>query len=281
MAVGREVYVNGIQLHYLDYEGENPPLILMHGLTANAHFMDGLAYAGLTRAVRLIAPDLRGRGLSAKPDAGYTMADHAADILGLVDTLGIERGFVGGHSFGGLVTYYLAAHHPDRVSKCVVLDAPGSVSPFLLDQIRPALERLRQVLPSWEAYLQMVKAMPYYTGWWDEALENTYRADMFFNADGTVQSRMNPDHIQQAAQGVLDTDWPAVVAKISAPTLLLRATDSFGPPGFPALLSREDAELTLQRLAQGKLQDFPGNHITYLFGAHATAVVEAIVNFLQ
>ena len=92
------VQINDIQLHYLDHPGGDPPLVLMPGLAANAHSFDGLIKAGLSPTLRVLALDLRGRGLSDKPDSGYSMADHAADVLGLLDALdeyrppaGLER----------------------------------------------------------------------------------------------------------------------------------------------------------------------------------------------
>jgi len=83
------VETNGIKLHYLDYPGDGPAVVLAHGLTANCRSFDVVA-GHLAPRLRVIAPDLRGRGASDKPATGYTMADHAADVLGLLDALGRE-----------------------------------------------------------------------------------------------------------------------------------------------------------------------------------------------
>src|SRR5688572_908823 len=93
----RYVEANGIQIHYLDHAGGEPPLVLLHGLTANCHAFDGLIHAGLSPRFRVIAPDLRGRGASDQPSAGYTMRDHADDVIGLLDALKLERVVLGGH----------------------------------------------------------------------------------------------------------------------------------------------------------------------------------------
>ncbi|HEX8185076.1 MAG TPA: alpha/beta hydrolase, partial [Blastocatellia bacterium] len=79
--------VNDIQLHYIDYAGSEPVLVLLPGLTANAHAFDGLIQAGLNARFRVLAVDLRGRGLSDKPAVGYSMAQHAADVIALLDHL--------------------------------------------------------------------------------------------------------------------------------------------------------------------------------------------------
>lgn len=279
MSVGRTVETNGIELHYLDYGGGGPTLVLTHGLTANAHSFNRIA-ARLGPAVRLIAVDLRGRGRSDAPDAGYTMADHAADVMGLLDAERLDRVAIGGHSFGGLLTYYLAANHPERVERCVVLDAPAEVDPTILKQIQPSLDRLDVVMPSWDDYLALVQAMPYYDGWWDPAIEAFYRADVVENVDGTVRARCRPGHIAAAVAGTLAVDWPSTVARIEQPTLLLRASDPFGPPGYPPILSEDLARRTLALLPDGRLVSFPGNHITFLFGDPGRAVAEAITSFV-
>ena len=81
----RFIRTNGIQLHYLEHPGDGPSTVLLPGLTANAHAFDGLVQAGLSPRFHTLALDLRGRGLSDAPEYGYTMADHAADVLGLLD----------------------------------------------------------------------------------------------------------------------------------------------------------------------------------------------------
>ena len=119
----------------------------MPGLTANAHSFDGLIAAGLNQKHRVLALDLRGRGLSDKPATGYSMADHAADVLALLDSLGLEQVLLGGHSFGGLLTYYIAANFPERVSKLVVLDAGVVFNPRIQELLMPTLSRLGRFIP--------------------------------------------------------------------------------------------------------------------------------------
>ncbi|MBV8228535.1 MAG: alpha/beta fold hydrolase, partial [Planctomycetaceae bacterium] len=87
-----------IRIHYLDYPGGEPTVVLLPGLTANAHIFDALIEAGLSPPFHVLALDLRGRGKSDAPPAGfdpatpaanYSMADHAADVIGLLEGLDI------------------------------------------------------------------------------------------------------------------------------------------------------------------------------------------------
>lgn len=271
---------NGIRLHYLDRAGEGPTLLLLPGLTANAHEFEGLLRAGLASQLRMLAVDLRGRGKSDAPDGPYDVATHATDVVGLMNALGIDAAIVGGHSFGGLISYYLAANHPDRVTRCIAMDAPAEVHLGIMDQIKPSLDRLGMVFPSWDEYLALVKSMPYYGGWWDPAIEEYFRNDLRENADGTVQAISHPDHIGAAALATLDIDWTETVGRIDQPTLLLRAPDPLGSPEVGPIVTREVAERTRQRIANSELVEIPGNHITMLFGDSAPLVVAEIHRFV-
>jgi pimeloyl-ACP methyl ester carboxylesterase len=275
------VETNGIRLHYL-VRGQGPTLVLLPGLTANAHSFAGLVGAGLTDRVQLIAVDMRGRGRSDAPDGPYDIATHATDVIGLLDALDLEQVVVGGHSFGGLVSYYLAANNPDRVTKCIAMDSPAEVHVGVLDQIKPSLDRLGAVFSSWDEYLARIKGSPYFTGWeWDPAIEQYYRNDLRANADGTVQAISRPDHIQAAALGTLEVAWTEVVSRITQPALLLRAPDPLGAPEVGPIVTREAAERTLGRIPNATLRDIPGNHITFLFGESARLVVEEITEFID
>jgi pimeloyl-ACP methyl ester carboxylesterase len=277
----RYVSTNGIRLHYLEHPGNGPVLVLAPGLTANAHSFDGLMRAGLGDVAHVLALDLRGRGESDAPPSGYSMEDHARDVLGLLDALELERVVMGGHSFGGLLTYWLAANHPERVERCVVLDAPAVVNARVVEQIQPSLARLGQVYASWEEYLALVRSMPYFDeGGWNPDIESYFRADVRFLPDGTVRARSQPEHMGEAAAGTAAVDWAGLVSRIMQPTLLLRAPGSFGPPGSPPLLSRGDAEWTVGLIADGRLVDGIGNHLTFVFGQGAQVLTGAIAEFL-
>ena len=274
------ISANHITLHYLDYNPESdlPLLLLMHGLSANAHCFEGLVAAGLTAYFRVISVDLRGRGQSDKPAAGYSMADHAADIIGLLDGLGVEQVILGGHSFGGLLTMYTAVHYPTRVSKLIILDAAGSLHPDVRELIKPSLARLEKTLPSWEAYRDAMKSQPFLHGYWDDALEAYYRADVEIQPDGTAVPRSDPHAIWSAADLAIYEPWADHLTHIHQPALLIRAPDNYGPA---PILPLAQAQETVNALANCTYAEAEGNHMTMLFGKNATAVVETINQFIN
>ncbi len=123
----------------------------MHGITANSHAWLAVARE-LAGRVRVVAPDLRGRGASNALPPPFGMAAHADDLRALLDQLGAERAVFAGHSLGGYIVARLAADHPDRVRAAVLVDggltipsAGEGVDPqeFADAFLGPALARLR------------------------------------------------------------------------------------------------------------------------------------------
>lgn len=269
---------NDISLHYLDHPGDDPTILLLHGLTANAHFFDGLASSSLPN--RLLAVDLRGRGQSDKPETGYSMAEHAADMLGLMDNLGLEKVILAGHSFGGLLTCYLAANFPERVRRCIVMDA-GFLHPNVKELIKPSLDRLEQPTPSWAAYRDGVREAAYWQGYWDKAVENYYRADVQTKDDGSVQARSKPANIAEAVDKALAEPWHEIFGRVQQPTLMLNAPGPFGPPGAPAIMPPAQAQETVNALPNCRYKAVPGNHMTMLFGDNVETLAQEILAFLE
>lgn len=277
----KTIQTNGIKLHALDRPGGEPTLVYLPGLTANAHLFDGVAQAGLSPQFRILALDLRGRGLSDKPQSGYTMPDHAADVIGVLDEEGIKQATLVGHSFGGLLSLYLAANYPDRVERIVIIDAAKSATdPQVAEMIRPSLNRLGVVLPSVAAYLAAMKQMPYLDGYWDDSLEAYFRADMHVNEDGTAQAHSTPAAIGAVIDGIVTEDWDAIIDGVRCPALLINATAPYGPPGSPPLITAAAAKETAVQLANCQYVHVPGNHITMVFGDNAQNIAAHITEFI-
>ena len=201
----------GVRIHYLEHDGPAPPMVLVHGLTANAHYFDSLVHAGLPDVRGALAVDLRGRGLSDKPATGYSVPETAADVIALMDHHGIERTVVCGHSYGGLLGIYLASEYPERVSKLIVIDiaGPSIRSAAVAELLKPSLERLGKVFPSLETYLASRRELPSMDGYWDAHIESFYRADVEHLPDGTVRVCIPPSAIEQVIIEGQQIDWQA------------------------------------------------------------------------
>ena len=112
---------NGIRMHYTRTGGGKPAVVLLHGLAAN-----GLCWTAIAQALEgeydVIMPDLRGHGKSSAPEHGYRYEDHARDIAGLVNGLGIAPAVMIGHSMGGLAAAVVASQSPELTRGLVLAD---------------------------------------------------------------------------------------------------------------------------------------------------------------
>lgn len=118
---------DGVRLRVSDTGGGGIPLILLHGWGQTAALFDG-QLTGLAGARRVIAYDMRGHGLSDKPDHGYRIARLAADLRDVLDGLGIEQADLLGWSMGASVTWsYLELFGSARVRSLVIVDQPAAV----------------------------------------------------------------------------------------------------------------------------------------------------------
>jgi pimeloyl-ACP methyl ester carboxylesterase len=108
-----KVRVNGIELHYVE-AGAGEPLLLIMGFGGD-HLAWAFQVPAFSARYRVISFDNRGAGQSSVPDEPYSTRMMAADAVGLLDALGIERAHVLGASMGGMIAQELALNHPGRV----------------------------------------------------------------------------------------------------------------------------------------------------------------------
>jgi pimeloyl-ACP methyl ester carboxylesterase len=114
------IHLNGAAFHMVR-AGEGRPLLLLHGWPEYWLTWDSVM-ARLQDRFQLIAPDLRGFGDSDKPPGPFGPDGHAADMLALIDALGLERAGVVGHDVGGAAMQALARSAPDRLTGLFFFD---------------------------------------------------------------------------------------------------------------------------------------------------------------
>jgi pimeloyl-ACP methyl ester carboxylesterase len=125
----RRVRGDGVELDVLD-EGSGPAVLLVHGFPDSSHLWRHQVPALVAAGLRVIAPDLRGLGASDRPARveDYRISRSVADLLAVLDELGVERARVAAHDWGAGVAWLLAALHPDRVERLVAMSVghPGA-----------------------------------------------------------------------------------------------------------------------------------------------------------
>jgi gamma-D-glutamyl-L-lysine dipeptidyl-peptidase len=148
------VEVNDCQLYYESFGLEQPdkaPVILIHGATQTGLSCWRLVAPLLARQYHVIVPDCRGHGKSRNPEKTYAFKELAADIAGLVKTLGYSRAHIIGHSNGGNVALVTLVEHPEIVQSAVIQGANAYVSVDLVEK-EPAIfdpDRVAREAPAW------------------------------------------------------------------------------------------------------------------------------------
>ncbi|MGW4895658.1 alpha/beta fold hydrolase [Kitasatospora sp. NPDC004240] len=125
----RTVTRDGVRLHCRDWGGDGPAVLLLHGLAGHAGEWDHQASL-LSARHRVIALDQRGHGHSERHPADVTRDAHVADVLAVIEQLGLDRPALVGQSLGGHTALLTAAAHPDRIGALVLVEAaPGRPDP--------------------------------------------------------------------------------------------------------------------------------------------------------
>src|SRR6266508_6370430 len=118
----RAVPGDGVVLHVRDWDGDGPPVVLLHGLASNARIWDGVASRLAGAGFRVAALDQRGHGDSEQPDAGYDFATVCRDLKAVLGALEADRPVLVGHSWGASVALQYAAERGDAVAGLVLVD---------------------------------------------------------------------------------------------------------------------------------------------------------------
>ena len=271
-------FSNGLRLHYLDWPGGAPAVLCLPGITANAHAFAGLAQE-LSPHLRVLAMDLRGRGESDKPPTGYTMEAHVADAAGLMDAVDISQGVVIGWSLGAKIAMALAATHPHRVDRLVLLEPPVETPAEAVAALRAFWARLDNTYASVDEFLGRMRSSGVFKTW-SPYVERYLRADVEQTAEGLVRHRVPRfvPELELAAESAYPTR--AYYSRIACPTLILRAVRPLAREG-DQVLPAADAREMAAAIPDCQLVEVDGaDHISILLGKPAETI-GAISHFLD
>jgi lipase len=243
--------------------GEGPdPVVCLHGITAQ-HRAFNAAARYLGPSLGLVGVDLRGRGDSDKPESGYSLEAHAADVVRVLDHLGLQSAVLAGHSMGAFVALKTALLFPERVRALVLLDggwprvesSPTEMTEeekqeasALEEGLARAFKRLDMTFESPEAYLDF---------WFpDQNLKMEDLppdlADYYLYDLGEVENGYNP----KASRVAAEEDSPSVSSTsptaeqmrgVACPVALVRASQGFFPGSEP-LISDETRDVMAESL---------------------------------
>jgi pimeloyl-ACP methyl ester carboxylesterase len=122
-STGSYARVQGVDLHWTEL-GRGRPLVLLHGL-CDSHRTWSTVAPALARSRRVLMLDLAGHGLSARPDASYTLDWHASVVGGWLEALGLDDIDLVGHSYGGGVAQWMLLGHRSRIRRLALVASGG------------------------------------------------------------------------------------------------------------------------------------------------------------
>ena len=251
--------VNGQRLWFQDTGGDGPVVVLGHGFLMDATMFDPQVEA-LRDTYRVVTWDQRGFGQTEFDSKPFTYWDSAADCLGLLDHLDVDRAVLGGMSQGGFLSLRAALVAPERVRALILLDSGATPE----DPER---------LPVYEAMVEQWLT----DGPTDElagAVADIIIADLDESPRWIAKWRARPkEQMRQPSRCLLDReDLTDRLGEITCPALVVHGTGD-------TALSMEHAEGMADGLpGAGEVVQVPGAHAANL--THPQAVNEAITAFL-
>jgi pimeloyl-ACP methyl ester carboxylesterase len=251
-------------------------VLALHGVTASLMTWRTVARTFAARDdICLLAPDLRGRGRSAKLPGPYGIAAHIDDLIKVLDHVGARRAILVGHSLGAYVAARLAAEHPGRVAALVLLDAglplpaPPDPETMLQTSLDTAVMRLAITFPTADSYVAGWRAHPAFAEAWNDDVEVYARYDLV-EENNTARCVASKDAVRaDSTEMVLDDATRLALDRVPAngPVQVLRAErglfDDKDDPLIPADL--------LHAFAAGhpdvRIEEVAGvNHYTLVMG---------------
>ena len=223
-----EVPVSGGKLAVFRYgDGSGDPVLLIHGVTSSHRAFQIFAQSLIKRGKAPYAVDLRGRGDSNSLPGPFGMAQHAKDMVAVIDFFGWTKPDVIGHSMGGFVTAALVGLYPERVGDVVFADGgiplpmpPGmtveQIMPLILG---PALARLSMTFENHEAYRDYWRPHPAFGRGWSQVLNDYVDYDL---RDGKPST--NPQAVEEDSRDLFgDNVIEKALTNLNKETLFIRA----------------------------------------------------------
>lgn len=198
------VTVSDLTLAYID-EGRGDPIVFLHGWGGQAASMTPLV-VGLRDRYRVLAFDLPGFGGSSCPSVAWGVPEYAAFVREALSVIGVDGAVLIGHSFGGRIGIWLAAHSPEMVQALVLIDAAG---------IKPPLTFRRRMRTGVYRLAKAMLRLPVFSGHRQSLQEHLVAR--FGSADYRAQTGV----MRASMVKTVNLDLSDCLPEITAPTLLI------------------------------------------------------------
>jgi pimeloyl-ACP methyl ester carboxylesterase len=245
---------DGIRLHALEWSEQGVPLVFVHGFGHDAHVWEDFAPA-LAPHYRTLALTLRGHGDSGRgPHGGHDPALLVRDLERALESLGIARLVLVGHSLGGRVSTEFAGRHPEQLAGLVLVDFGPRLDARGVSRIRSEVASRAAgdlSFASADAYLRVLER--HYPGVSSARLARLAQHWLRPRADGRLELKLDLRPADTAAAPSLASAEPELweaLRRLPCPVLVVRGAAS-------DVLSAEAADAMLDALQKGQLAVVP------------------------
>jgi pimeloyl-ACP methyl ester carboxylesterase len=227
-----DISVDDVSIHYYRTGGDKPALVLLHGITDS-----GRCWPGLVRHLGddydMVMVDARGHGLSDAPQSGYSLQEHAADVIGVINALGLHRPVLVGHSMGAMTAMVVATTSPGLVRGLILEDPPLSTQQqFSPVEAKSWMEEARiRITKEQEQTLSALVA--------DRRIQSP-----FWSEDELMPWALAKHQVSPNVAGIsvsLQIPWRSAFSQIVCPILLLTADPDAGARITPELAGKADS----------------------------------------
>ena len=263
------VGVNGLQLHYLDWgTAGKPPLVLLHGGSAYAHWWDFIAPA-LAENFRVLALDQRGHGDSDHADLpAYATRHYLSDLHEFLRRLGIQKPILMGHSMGGHNAIIYATQHARELKALILVDTDAAYPEAAVQFLRKLGEKPAKEFASFVEAISRFQLLPRETYISVEKLR--YLASFAFKQrpDGKWTAKLDRRTLFREP-----IDGRPLLTQITCPTLVVRAEHS-------PLLSDKKIDRLVNGLPNGRWSEVKDTYHHVMLD-NPDGLVQVVQAFLQ
>ncbi|WP_186188574.1 alpha/beta fold hydrolase [Burkholderia gladioli] len=263
---GKFVDIDGDRLHYVDY-GSGPPIVMVHGLCGQLRNFAYLELPRLAQSHRVIVVDRAGSGRSTRgPASQANVYAQARTIARFIDTLGLEKPLLVGHSLGGAIALAVGLDHPDSVSRIAL------IAPLTHTETEPpaAFKGLALRWPLLRRFASLTMGIPVMILQSRKAIDAIFAPEPVprdFPIKGGGLMGLRPDALYAASSDL-----------VAAPEDLPEMERRYPTLGVPVsvLYGRQDAILSYRKHGEALKQKLPGIELTLVEGGHMLPVTQPV-----
>ena len=217
------VKVRGIRLRYVDWGGDAPVMLLLHGDMRTSRSWDAVARR-LSDDYRVIALDMRGHGDSDWTPRGYRFTERVDDLAAFCEELGLREVIGVAHSTGGVVMALCARQHPGTFSQLALMEPMVVVDDRFHKMVAGREHAERSTWKSRDALHEYLKQHPATSNWHPEVLGDVVAHEAYCRKDGLFDMKWSSATFNWKDRDGDHVDLKPVFAELGLPILFIRSS---------------------------------------------------------